>query len=338
MDTVSTSTTHVSSPNAPSSSLSSSSTSGQQGLENTSTRIEVIPGGYVELLGVLHCHESPEVAICKAARVSHGGDRSKHTPQQDIGLINYLMEHYHTSPFEHVEFSFYIRLPYYVNTQFLRHRTANINAESRRYRDASLFQDSSNVSSPSDSSEDISDRRKTHYWHTPVSKIEDVRIQHKSQHQGSYVPQEVSEREEKILALFQEMEANTAKNWELYKKVIAEGGAKELARVYLPEATFTTMYWKMDLHNLLHFLRLRLSPDSQLEIRKYAEAILELITPHVPNVIQAFRKFRLDSVTLSKKDLEGLDIRIGPEYYTKREIEKLTKKLDHCGVLWSVED
>lgn len=282
-------------------------------------RLEVIPGGFIELLGVLHCWKTPEEAICRAARVSHGNDKVEHNLQRDIGLINFLMESWHTSPFEQVEFSFYIRLPYYVNTQFLRHRTANINAESRRYRDAG---------------EEEFDR----YWHCPISTIEDVRLQHKSSHQSSYSPGEITEKEERILSYFQEMEANTAKNWELYRKVIAEGGAKELARVYLSEATFTVMHWKMDLHNLLHFLRLRLASDSQLEIRKYAEGILELITPHVPNVIKAFEKYRLRSLTLNERELNAVDIRLIRDMHTERELGKLCDKLNDAGVLWSIED
>lgn len=209
-----------------------------------------------------------ESSIVKAARVSYG-DGTK-TVLEDKGLIRYLMRHWHTTPFEMVEFKFIIKCPIFVARQILRHRTASVNEYSARY---SVVHDE--------------------FW-TP----EIFRAQGTTNHQGSgesfYDP------------ILKEQYTETCRaSFRTYKDMLEAGVSRELARCVLPQSTFTEFYWKIDLHNLLHFLRLRLDEHAQEEIREVAEKIWYHVHSHLPNVAQAFRDFRLDSVTFTGPEIRG---------------------------------
>lgn len=215
---------------------------------------EVGPHGFVRLVDAMGRDES----IVQAARVSYGSGLK--TPEQDMKLINYLVKNDHTSPLEMVEFKFHIKCPIYVWRQWIRHRTANVNEISGRYTEL-----------------------KDEFDLTP---IDGWRLQSTSNKQGSegtvsqFVGELLSQEEEKLVGQI----------YEFYRQCIASGVAKEQARKILPLSIYTEAYWKIDLHNLLHFLKLRTDSHAQLEIREFADAILEIIEEIVPWTVAAWRE------------------------------------------------
>ena len=229
-----------------------------------------------------------DIAIARNARVSYNlGDK---TVQEDRMLIRYLLEHYHTSPFESVVFQFRIRLPIYVERQLIRHRTARVNEQSFRYI-------------------------------VPVDEMyfPPCRLQSKDNKQGSLdgleggVSDAISQDYDNIIC-------DASGMYQKYQELISMGVAKEVARTILPVSMMTEIMWQMDLHNLLHFIRLRSDKHAQAEIRELSDAILEMIEPLVPSVVEAFRDFRLNSVTFSQNELSGKDL-------SKRQTIELEKKL-----------
>jgi thymidylate synthase (FAD) len=213
-------------------------------------------------------------SVVQAARVSYG--QGAKTPEEDRNLIRYLMRNKHTSPFEMVEFKFHIKAPIFVFRQWIRHRTCSANEISQRYSEA-----------------------KDEYY---VPEINQICYQSKDNKQGRSVPFENEEA-----SFFQtqfQLESNVA--FSRYNIKLSCGMAKELARINLPLSTYSEMYWKMDLHNLFHFLKLRLHPHAQYEIRVYAQAILDIIKPIVPISCEAFEDYILNAQSLSGKELEVL--------------------------------
>lgn len=254
----------------------------------SSNKVNCLDHGFVELVGVF-----PEIdterAITRAARVSYGGDLNKQSSKADIALISYLLENSHTSPFEMVEFCFHICMPIFVARQHIRHRTANVNEYSMRYKEAGELLPG--IERP---------------WHVPVKSPEDIRIQSKSNKQMSSDEKPDESRELAIMNAFQEIEKRTQEVYKLYEDLTTMGVAREQARVYLPLATYTRMYWKMDLHNLLHYIKLRIHPHAQEEIRVYAQAMLDLIKPYVPNVINTFMNARVESITYTSEEIKAI--------------------------------
>ena len=210
-------------------------------------------------------------AIVQAARVSYG-DGTK-SVSDDRALIRYLMRHKHTTPFEMVEFKFRIRAPIFVARQWLRHRTASVNEISARY---SIIQND---------------------FFLP----EELRKQSTNRGQGGEEP--LGEASANLL-LKQKTSCDLA--FHTYAELLAKGTARELARAHLPQSTFTEFYWKIDLHNLLHFLKLRIDDHAQKEIRDLANKVYELVKPIVPVTCEAFEDFVLGSVTLSRVEIEAL--------------------------------
>ena len=213
-----------------------------------------------------------DAAVVQAARVSYGAGTK--TPSDDATLINYLMRNRHTSVFEMVEFKFHFKMPLFIIRQFFRHRTASINEYSGRY---SILLDE---------------------FHHPNT----VRVQSTKNKQGSEgVATDVAAIE--FEAYLKESEA-------LYNRYIHlvqdHNVAREQARIGLPVSLYSEFYWKIDLHNLLHLLSLRLDHHAQEEIRVYAQAISKLITPLVPTVMAAFKKYRLDAISLSADEIETI--------------------------------
>lgn len=212
-------------------------------------------------------------AIVQAARVSYGkGTKKVH---EDRGLIRYLMRNYHTTPFEMCEVKLHVRVPMDHWRQWIRHRTANVNEYSTRYSEAI---DSTAKTSPG-------------AW----------RVQSGKNKQGSagYLTEQIglglSEGEARLHALLREE----------YEKRLSAGVAKEQARKDLPLSTYTEAYWKVDLHNLLHFLRLRMDAHAQEEIRAYANIIgKEFVARWCPITWEAFQDYRLDAMPLSRLDVE----------------------------------
>jgi thymidylate synthase (FAD) len=212
-----------------------------------------------------------DTAIVQAARVSYGaGTKSM---SNDRALIRYLMRHKHTTPFEMVEFKFHIKAPIYVARQWLRHRTASVNEMSARYSivDTGFF------------------------------LPEELRKQATSRGQGGEEP--FGDGGSNLL-LKQKASCDLA--FHTYDELIKKGVSRELARAHLPQNTFTEFYWKIDLHNLLHFLQLRIDDHAQKEIRDLAKQVYDLIKPIVPVTCEAFEDFRLGSVTLSRLEVEAI--------------------------------
>lgn len=238
-------------------------------------------------------HMGDDSAIVQSARVSYGSGTK--TPSDDRGLIRYLMRHKHTTPFEMVEFKFHIRAPIFVARQWLRHRTASVNELSARYSvvDTGYFMPDA------------------------------LRTQASTNKQCSGQDLEGDE----FLLLKQKASCDLA--FHTYEELLKKGCSRELARTHLPQSTYTEFYWKINLHNLLHFLKLRLDDHAQKEIRDLAEQVAVHVKATVPVTWEAFEDFVLGSVTLSRLEVEALRTgahMLGPGA-TKREENEFKEKI-----------
>ena len=223
--------------------------------------------------------QTADSAIVQAARVSYGQGTKK--VSEDRGLIRYLMRHRHTTPFEMVELKFHIAMPIFIARQWIRHRTANVNEYSARY---SI----------------VPDR-----FYRP--SLENVRKQSKSNRQGgeqTFSASDASEAKtaEEFLRFLDETEAMYAR----YQQFTEQGVSREMARIGLPVSVYTEWYWKCDLHNTLRFLALRMDAHAQQEIRDYARAMYTLMEPIVPFALEAFKDYELDSVRLTRLEIEAI--------------------------------
>jgi thymidylate synthase (FAD) len=235
----------------------------------------VLTHGYVVLVDYM----GGDAAIVQAARVSYGAGTK--TVRDDRGLIRYLMRHRHTTPFEMVEVKLLVRLPIYVARQFVRHRTSNLNEVSARY---SVVPDEF----------DLPPR-------------EDVRRQstRNRQGRGDPLPDDVAER------FRSDVSRISADAYRAYTAALEAGVARETARVVLPLAYYTEWYWKTDLHNLFHFLSLRLDPHAQEEIRRYAVIMAEIAKAIAPVATEAFEEFQLGGLSLSRREQKAVSALLG---------------------------
>jgi len=224
-------------------------------------------------------------AIVQAARVSYGAG-TKHV-QNDEGLIRYLMRHWHSTPFEMCEIKLHIKLPVFVARQWIRHRTANVNEYSARYS--------------------ILDRE----FYIPDPSQLAAQSSVNNQGRGEVLSGEEAARVLEML----KRDATTA--YDHYEDMLSQEGqqglARELARMNLPMNIYTQWYWKVDLHNLFHFLRLRADSHAQYEIRVYAEEMCRLVKDWVPLAYAAFEDYRMGGVTFSAKALAVLKRRLAGE-------------------------
>jgi thymidylate synthase (FAD) len=232
--------------------------------------------GFVRLVDVM----GDDAAIVQAARVSYGAGTKK--VHEDRGLIRYLLRHAHTTPFEMVEFKFHIKLPIFIARQWIRHRTANVNEISGRY---SVMQDE---------------------FYIP--EADQLRPQSSHNRQGRAEEPFAADVAEGMRERFRDEQGAA---YAEYTKRIDEGMAREIARVNLPLSLYTEWYWKIDLHNLFHFLRLRLDDHAQYEIRVYAEAMAELARRYVPMAWEAFEDYILHSKRFSRLELKALVALLG---------------------------
>ncbi|HZY92150.1 MAG TPA: FAD-dependent thymidylate synthase [Thermoplasmata archaeon] len=226
----------------------------------------VLSHGYVVLVDYM----GNDNAIVQAARVSYGmGTKSV---RDDRGLIRYLMRHRHTTPFEMVELKFLVRLPIYVARQWIRHRTASVNEYSARY---SVIPDEFDLPPP-----------------------EDVRRQsgRNRQGRGEELPPEA------VTAFRTGLDQVSREAYQVYLRALESGVARETARLVLPLAYYTEWYWKTDLHNLFHFLSLRLDPHAQEEIRRYAAELARIGRAVCPIAFEAFDEFTLEGLSLSRRE------------------------------------
>jgi thymidylate synthase (FAD) len=259
--------------------------------------VKVHERGLVALIDVMPrlapVGKTADFAIVQAARVSYGEGTKK--VNEDRGLIRYLARHRHSTPFEMVEFKFHHVMPIFVARQWIRHRTANVNEYSARYSV-------------------VPDR-----FYRP--SLESIRQQSAGNRQGGDQPADAATAEE-FLRYLDSVEAHYAD----YERLLDKGVARELARIGLPLSVYTEWYWKIDLHNLFHFLSLRLDPHAQQEIRDYANAMFALIRPIVPIAAEAFVDYRLQSVTLSRLEVEALRTGQPLASDNKREIAEWDEK------------
>lgn len=214
-----------------------------------------------------------DIDIVQAARVSYGPSTRK--VHDDRGLLRYLMRHRHTTPFEMCEVKFRCKMPIFVARQWIRHRTANVNEYSARY---SI----------------VPDR-----FYRPTR--DDIRQQSKTNRQGRDEPIDDATAD----AFLQYLDRAAALHEE-YLKLTEQGLAREIARIGLPQSVYTEWYWKIDLHNLLRFLSLRIDAHAQKEIRDYARAMLALIEPMCPWTVEAWRDYELESVRLTRLEIEAI--------------------------------
>jgi len=243
---------------------------------NSRIEAKVLDQGFVALIDVMPRlvpqGRTADYAIARAARVSYGVGTKR--VSEDEGLIRYLMRHRHTTPFEMVEFQFHAKMPIFVARQWIRHRTANVNEYSGRY---SIMPDE---------------------FYRP--EIEDVRTQSNSNKQGGGKSMDEQTAEE-----FLDFLTRTEQSYNDYKTLTGKGVARELARIGLPQSIYTQWYWKIDLHNLLHFLGLRMDSHAQFEIRKYANAMFEIIEPIVPISCKAFMEYQHKALHLSALEVKA---------------------------------
>lgn len=232
---------------------------------------EVLDHGFIRVIDYM----GDDAAICQAARVSYG--KGTKSVQNDEGLIRYLMRHWHSTPFEMCEVKLHVKLPVFVARQWIRHRTANVNEYSARYS--------------------ILDRE----FYIP--RPEDLAAQSvvNNQGRGSALSGEEAER------VLRYLKDDAGRAYDHYEEMISQEGqqglARELARMNLPANVYTQWYWKVDLHNLFHFLRLRADSHAQYEIRVYADAICNVVKDWVPAAYAAFEDYRMGGANLSAKAL-----------------------------------
>ena len=228
-------------------------------------------------------HENLDAAIVQAARVSYGSGTK--TINDDRALLRYLMRHKHTTPFEMVEFKFRIKCPIFVARQHMRHRTASVNEISARY---SII---------------------TNEYYTPSP----FRSQSITNKQGSEEPMD-------DLEVYSWYTDACEKAFQTYEKMLEKGVSRELARCVLPQSTYTEFYWKINLHNLMHYLKLRMDSHAQKEIQDLANMIYAIVKEKAPITAEAFEDYILNAVNLSGPELYGGSL-------SKREQTELEKKV-----------
>ena len=254
--------------------------------------LPVLDDGFVRVVDYM----GDDGSVVQAARVSYGKGTKK--VSEDRGLIRYLLRHRHTTPFEMAEIKFHVRVPMDCWRQWIRHRTANVNEYSTRY---SIAIDRAQATSP-----------------------EQWRQQAASNRQGSegYADQELGAH---LSAAETELQDHARR---VYNERLDHGIAREQARKDLPLSTYTEAYWKVDLHNLLHFLALRMDPHAQEEIRRYAEVIgQQVVSQWVPLVWEAFEDYRLGGRFLTRLDQEILRLVV------RGDAEGATRRAEELGIL-----
>ena len=248
---------------------------------------KVLDHGFVRLIDYM----GGDNAIVQAARVSYGEGTKK--VSEDRGLIRYLLRHKHTTPFEMVEFKFHVKLPIFVARQWIRHRSANVNEYSGRY---SVMREEFFLPSP-----------------------EHLRYQSTVNKQGrsdKEVPAEVAQQ---IIDYLKDSQSDA---YAKYSEMVDDGLARELARINLPLSLYTEWYWKIDLHNLFHFLRLRMDSHAQREIQEYALVMAEMVKAVCPVAYEAFLDYTVNSTNFSGPELKVLREQL---LSTSRTVEELAE-------------
>lgn len=272
--------------------------------------LPVLDHGFVRVVDYM----GDDSAVVQAARVSYG--RGTKRVSEDNNLINYLLRHWHTTPFEMAEIKLHVKMPIFVARQWIRHRMANVNEYSARYS--------------------ILDRE----FYVPATEQLAAQSVQNRQGRGEVVGAEEAKHVLRILT------EDAERNYDHYLDLLnhdedgsrldegRQGLARELARMNLTLNFYTQWYWKTDLHNLMNFLRLRADPHAQYEIRAYAEVILDVMRKWVPLTYEAFREHRLEAATFSGQAMRALLRMLAGEtvthsdtLMTKREWDEFRAKL-----------
>lgn len=272
--------------------------------------IPILDHGFIRVIDYM----GNDASIVQAARVSYGSGTKKIS--QDRGLIAYLMRHRHSTPFEMCEIKFHIKLPIFIARQWIRHRTANVNEYSARY--SILGKD----------------------FYLP--KKEHLAMQSKSNKQGRENALKDADAE-RVLAVLKQDATQCYNHYQDMLNEDSEGNiideskpnlARELARMNLTLNYYTEWYWKVDLHNLMHFLSLRADDHAQYEIKVYAKAMLDILKKWVPLTYEAFEDYRLKSAHISgkglaviKQMLAGHKVEQENSGMSKREWNELIEKI-----------
>ncbi|MGL9682200.1 MAG: FAD-dependent thymidylate synthase [Wolbachia sp.] len=244
---------------------------------------KVLDHGFIRVVDYM----GSDGAIVQAARVSYG--KGIKQISQDEALIRYLMRYQHTTPFEMCEIKFHVKLPIFVARQWIRHRTANVNEYSARY---SILDNEFYIPRPEQ-----------------VAKQSDNNKQGGGEAFDSHTSKEIIDS----------LTNDSNLVYSHYDKFIQQGVAREIARINLMLNNYTQFYWKIDLHNLLHFLKLRADKHAQYEIRVYAEVMLDIIKKWVPMAYSAFVEYCLESFCISRTGLEVVRKLIKEENVTREK-------------------
>lgn len=272
------------------------------------SEIKVLDHGFIRVVDYLGSDES----IVDAARVSYG--RGTRRVSENRALIRYLLRHRHTTPFEMCEIKLHVKLPIFVARQWIRHRTANVNEYSARYS--------------------ILDRE----FYVPEIASEQSRVN--NQGRGEALPDDEAKEDLKLITLA----SDEAYGRYLYLLNRDDGGnrvsenrvgmARELGRMVLPTNFYTQWYWKIDLHNLFHFLSLRADSHAQFEIREYANRIAEIVDRWVPMAAEAFGDYVTGGIRFSRQEIEIVRnvisanrASLSPSDLGPREWQEFVKKL-----------
>ncbi|AQT04792.1 FAD-dependent thymidylate synthase [Acetobacter persici] len=260
---------------------------------------EVLDHGFLRVIDYM----GDDSAIVQAARVSYG--RGTRKVSEDAGLIRYLMRHRHSSPFEMCEMKFHVKLPIFVARQWIRHRMASVNEYSARY---SILDSEFYIPAPDHMAAQSAVNR---------------------QGRGDVLAPDDAAA---VMDILRDDAIRTYRNYETMLSTEEDGYglARELARINLTVNTYTQWYWKIDLHNLMHFLALRLDPHAQYEIRVYAEAMLKILHAWVPQTAAAFEDYRRGAVTFSagmlkivRRMLAGEQVEQAGSGLSKREWDEM---------------
>ena len=269
--------------------------------------VPVLDHGFLRVIDYM----GDDAAVVQAARVSYG--RGTRKISEDEGLIRYLMRHHHSTPFEMCEIKLHVKLPIFVARQWIRHRTANVNEYSARYS--------------------IMDRE----FYIPAP--EHLAAQSSSNRQGRGIPLDGAEAASILSLLREDSERNYAHYEQMLNEAVPDpsrhGLARELARMNLTLNTYTQWYWKVDLHNLFHFLSLRADVHAQYEIRAYADTIMEIVKAWVPKSYNAFLDYRLNATLFSapmmaalRRMVAGEPVNQADSGLSKREWNEMMLMLD----------
>ena len=233
--------------------------------------IKVLDHGFIRLIDYM----GSDARIVQTARVSYG--EGTKTVREDAGLIDYLLRHEHTSPFEHVVFEFHCKMPIFVARQWIRHRTARLNEISGRY---SVL--------------------KAEFYCPPAEQIS---LQSTDNKQGRSVEEVPPELRARVMEIIQQ---DQERAYASYEELLSDDIARELARINLPLSLYTEWYWQMDLKNLFHFLRLRMDSHAQWEIQEYARAIATVVKAICPMAYASFERHMVNGARFSSDELNAI--------------------------------